>query len=165
MTQGISVDKVALTLAVGSACALFPILGTTTLLCLAIGIALRLNQPLIQLVNGLCTLPHLLVIYGLIRFGDFLFGAAPSHLTAKDFIFRAPRAHPSVWILLRTLWNEHGIVLHRMEIAAVHALVAWLVIAPFWIAAVYWTARPALRKLNQLRGGSLLREDGETRVP
>ena len=63
LTQGITPEKIALTLAVGSALALFPILGTTTLLCLLAGILLRLNQPIIQMVNALCTPLHLPVIY------------------------------------------------------------------------------------------------------
>jgi hypothetical protein len=69
LTQGITPEKIALTLSVGSALALFPILGTTTLLCLLAGILLRLNQPIIQIVNALCTPIHLPVIYFLVRMG------------------------------------------------------------------------------------------------
>jgi len=160
LTQGISVQEIALTLAVGSACALFPILGTTTLLCLAVGIVLRLNQPLIQLVNGLCTLPHLLVIYGLIRLSDFIFGIPSAQLSVSEFLMRA-HTHPAVWILFRTFWDQHGIYLHRMAAAAIRAVLVWLVLAPFWIAAVYWISRRALHRLNVLRGGALLPERNE----
>lgn len=164
LTQGISVEKIALTLAVGSALALFPILGTTTMLCLIIGIMLRLNQPLIQLVNGLCTLPHLLVIYGLLRMGEFLFGMPPTHVTVSEFLFRA-HTHPHIWVLVQTLWHDHGVVLHRMVIAAFHATVAWMLLAPFWIAGTYHLSRRALHKLNAVRGGSFLPEKEELPAP
>ena len=55
LTQGVTPEKVSLTIAVGSALALFPILGTTTWLCVLAGIALGLNQAIIQGVNALCT--------------------------------------------------------------------------------------------------------------
>ena len=164
LTQGISVEKVALTLAIGSACALFPILGTTTLLCLVVGIWLRLNQPLIQLVNGMCTLLHLFAIYGLLRLGNFIFGVRPAPLTISEFLGRT-HTHPNIWVFLQTLWHQHSLFLHRMGAAAVHAMVAWIILAPFWIAAVYWLSRQALHKLNALRGGTLLPEEDERPAP
>jgi uncharacterized protein (DUF2062 family) len=80
LTQGITPEKIALTLSVGSALALFPILGTTTLLCLLAGILLRLNQPIIQIVNALCTPLHLPVIYFLVRLGSKLFDTPSEHM-------------------------------------------------------------------------------------
>jgi hypothetical protein len=148
LTQGITPEKIALTLAVGTAFAFFPILGTTTLLCLFVGIFLRLNQPLIQLVNGLCTLPHLLVIYGLIRFGGFIFGVPPPprHGKLSEFIFSAPKAHLNIYDMVHVIWRDHGQVLHRFELTALHAIVAWALIAPFWIYAVYRLTLPPLRR-------------------
>ena len=63
LTQGVTPQKVALSLAVGSALALFPILGTTTALCLVAGVALGLNQPIIQGVNALCTFVYFPLLY------------------------------------------------------------------------------------------------------
>ena len=153
LTQGITPEKIALTLAVGTACAFFPILGTTTLLCLIVGISLRLNQPLIQLVNGLCTIPHLLVIYGLIRLGAFIFGVppGPKHRTVSEFIFRAPKAHLTVYDMCQVIWRDHGQFLHRFEVTALHAVVAWLIIMPFWIFTVYKLSLPPLRRMVPLR--------------
>ena len=151
LTQGTTPEKIALTLAVGTACAFFPILGTTTILCLIVGISLRLNQPLIQLVNGLCTLPHLLVIYGLVRFGGFIFGVppAPNHHNIREFIYRAPHAHLTIYELGQVIWRDHGMFLHRFEITALHAIVAWLILTPFWILAVYkLTLRPLRRRVH-----------------
>ena len=79
MTQGITPEKIALTLAVGSALALFPIFGTTTLLCLLAGVLLRLNQPIIQLVNMLCASIHFPVIVCLFRMGHWMYGVPYTH--------------------------------------------------------------------------------------
>ena len=146
LTQGITPEKIALTLAVGSACALFPILGTATLLCLIVGIALKLNQPLIQMVNALCTIPHLFVVYGLIRLGEFLSGAPPSRFTVSDFVFRAPHNHLRLWIVLESMWREQGIIIHRIEDYVLHAVLAWAIVAPLWIPCVYYAALPWLKR-------------------
>jgi uncharacterized protein (DUF2062 family) len=150
-TQGITPEKIALTLAVGSACALFPILGTATLLCLVVGIVLRLNQPLIQLVNALCSVPHLLGVYALIRFGDLIFGVRQPRFTVAEFITHRPHSFPNLWAIVLTVWRDHGVYFHRIESAALHALVAWAVIAPFWIFIVYRLVHPALRRAAQRR--------------
>jgi uncharacterized protein (DUF2062 family) len=151
LTQGITPEKIALTLAVGSACALFPILGTTTLLCLVVGIALRLNQPLIQLVNALCSVPHILSVYGLIRFGDLIFGVHQQRFTVSEFVEHRPHTIPNLWSLAIAIWRDHKVYLHRFGAAALHALVAWAIIAPLWILAIYWLTYPPLRRAAQRR--------------
>lgn len=132
LTQGITPEKVALTLAVGSALALFPILGTTTLLCLVAGILLRLNQPIIQLVNALCTPIHLPVIYGFVRMGNWIFGV--------------PYAHVGIRMMQHMLWDDPREFLELFGRTALHAIVAWLVIAPFWMVLIYLVALPVLRE-------------------
>ncbi len=132
LTQGITPEKVALTLAVGSALALFPILGTTTLLCLLAGIVLRLNQPIIQLVNALCTPLHIPVIYGFVRMGFWIFGI--------------PYTHPGIRMMEHMLWYDPREFLDQFGRTALHAIVAWAVIAPFWMILVYLFALPVLRE-------------------
>jgi uncharacterized protein (DUF2062 family) len=151
LTQGITPEQIALTLAVGTAFAFFPILGTTTVLCLVVGIMLRLNQPLIQLVNALCTLPHLLVIYCLFRLGAFLFGVQPLHSSASEFIFRAPHSHLHILMILGVFSKADRPFWHRIEMDALHAMVAWLLVAPIWIATVYWSSLPVLRDVVRTR--------------
>ncbi len=158
LTQGITPEKIALTLAVGTALAFFPILGTTTLLCLFIGIFLRLNQPLIQLVNALCTLPHLLVIYLLFRLGGFLFGTPPAHANASEFILRNPHNHFSILMVYGMFSYPHRAFWHRVAFEALHAIVAWLVIAPFWIGTIYYTSLPMLREIVRSRAEASLKE-------
>jgi uncharacterized protein (DUF2062 family) len=155
LTQGITPEKIALTLAVGSACALFPVPATATVLCLIVGICLRLNQPLIQLVNALCAIPHLFIFYWLIRFGDFLCGVPQHRWTVSEFVLR-PRTRVDLWVILHSMWREHGIYLHIFGEAILHALIAWALISPFWIFAIYRLTHPALVRAKRRRG-SLLR--------
>ncbi len=156
LTQGITPEKIALTLAVGSACALFPILGTTILLCFVVGVVLRLNQPLIQLVNALFTVPHILIVYGLIRLGDLMFGVPQPRFTVSEFVIRRPHSIPNLWSILLTLWREHGLYFHRFGEIALHALVAWAVVAPVWIFLVYRLTRPALTRAAARKRGAFL---------
>jgi uncharacterized protein (DUF2062 family) len=137
LTQGITPEKIALTLAVGSAFALFPILGTTTILCLIVGIALRLNQPIIQIVNALCTPLHLPVIYAMVKLG--------SH------IFNVPYSHVGIRMMNHMLWDDPRDFFERFGITALHAIAAWAIIAPFWIVAVYLFALPVLNEVNRRR--------------
>ncbi len=131
LTQGITPQKLALTLAVGSALALFPILGTTTLLCIVAGILLRLNQPIIQIVNALCTPIHLPVIYLMFRLGNWLFNMPPPHLTA---------------LMNHLLWSDPREFIERFGLSALHAIAAWAIVSPIWVLAVYVLALPVIRE-------------------
>jgi uncharacterized protein (DUF2062 family) len=137
LTQGITPEKIALTLAVGSALALFPILGTTTLLCLMAGILLRLNQPIIQLVNALCTPIHLPVIYCMVRLGNWA--------------FKEPSEHLGIRMMNHMLWEDPKEFFEKFGLTAIHAIAAWFVILPFWLVAIYIIALPVLREALRRR--------------
>ncbi len=132
LTQGITPEKVALTLAVGSALALFPILGTTTLLCLVAGIMLRLNQPIIQIVNALCTPLHLPAIYCMVRLGNW--------------VFHVPSEHLGIRMMNHMLWDDPREFFEKFGMTALHAIAAWAVVAPFWVLTVFLLALPVLRE-------------------
>lgn len=140
MTQGITPEKIALTLAVGSALALFPIIGTTTLLCLLAGVLLRLNQPIIQLVNMMCATIHFPVIVGLFRMGHWMYGV-PNARLGTGMIHR----------MLDTFWEDPGRFFERFGVDALHAVVAWAVVAPVWIVIVYVFSLPVLREVLRRR--------------
>jgi len=143
LTQGITPEKIALTLAVGSALALFPILGTTTLLCLLAGILLRLNQPIIQIINALCTPIHLPVIFCMVRIGSWMFNVQSTHMGIR--------------MMNHMLWEDPRDFFERFGITAVHAIAAWALIAPFWMVIIYIFALPVLREA--LRRQTLMRRE------
>jgi hypothetical protein len=78
LRQGVSPEKVALTIALGIILGVTPVLGSTVLLCTLAATVLRLNLPAIQLVNGVVyPLQFILLIpfYRLgVRPGDVLIG-------------------------------------------------------------------------------------------
>jgi uncharacterized protein (DUF2062 family) len=131
LTQGVTPQKLALSLAVGSAMALFPILGTTTTLCVIAGVALGLNQPVIQGVNLLCTFVYFPLIVAFVRLGDAIAGSARSSLDFPKMMALAAH-HP------RDFAQQFGVT-------ALHAMLGWAVVAPLWIPAIYLLALPPLR--------------------
>jgi len=137
LTQGITPEKIALTVAVGSAFALFPVLGTTTLLCLIVGITLRLNQPIIQIVNAVCATVHLPVIFGLVRLGNFIFGTTNTHVGIRMM-------NHMFWDSPREFWDRFGLIVF-------HAIVAWSLCAPVWMVLAYCLAMPVLREVARRR--------------
>jgi uncharacterized protein (DUF2062 family) len=134
VTQGVTPDKLALTLGVGSVCSLFPFLGFTTLLNLGAGLWLRLNQPLMQTMNQLLGAVQLVMILPYVRLGEWLWQAQDSCFTITDMlrIFREASL---------------GQFLQQFGWAGVHALTAWALTGPLLLAAVYYGTRPALRRL------------------
>ena len=132
--QGLTPDKIALTLGVGTACALFPFLGFTSLLTFGVGLWLRLNQPLLQTFNQLLGPVQLLLIVVYVRLGEWLWQAQDSRFTIAEMlrVFREASI---------------GDFLHTFGWAGIHAFTAWVLTAPVLIASVYFTVRPALRRL------------------
>lgn len=84
LRQGLSPQGLAWSMAVGLAFGVFPVLGTSTLLCAAAGFTFRLNQPAMQLVNYLAYPLQLLLLIPFIRVGERLTGqvALPLSLPA-----------------------------------------------------------------------------------
>jgi uncharacterized protein (DUF2062 family) len=136
-TQGITPDKVALTLAVGAACSLFPFLGFTSLLNLGIGLWLRMNQPILQTLNQLLGPVQLVMIVAYVRLGEWVWQAQDGRFTIAEMlrIFREA-----------SLGEFFG----RFGWAGVHAFTAWALSTPLLITAVYYVLRPALRRLAKL---------------
>jgi uncharacterized protein (DUF2062 family) len=137
LTQGITPEKIALTIAVGSACALFPILGTTTILCFLVALALRLNQPIVQLINQALWPVHVPAIYLCLRFGNRLFGVehVPFHLRHMQ----------------QMLWHEPALFFRQFGAAALHAIVAWALLAPIYIGIVYAISLPITRSIYRIK--------------
>jgi uncharacterized protein (DUF2062 family) len=136
LTQGMSPDRLALTVGVGAACSLFPFLGFTSLLNLGIGLALRLNQPVLQTLNQLLGPVQLALILVYVRLGETLWGATATRFTLTEMI---------------QVFREASLLqfLERFGWAGLHAFSAWLLTAPLLVAAVAVAVRPALRRLSR----------------
>jgi hypothetical protein len=132
LTQGITPDRIALTLAVSTACSLLPFFGFTSLLNLGVGLWLRLNQPIMQTLNQLLGPVQVVLIIVYVRIGEKLWRAAPAPISVPQMVLSF-RADP--WGFLRHFgW------------AGVHAATAWLISVPLIVAVIYFPLRPALRR-------------------
>jgi uncharacterized protein (DUF2062 family) len=141
LTQGITPEKIALTIAVGSALALYPMLGVTTLFCFLAGVALRLNQPIIQVINYLCFPVHLTTIYYCWHWGDRLFGTPHPKMLVRQ----------TAELMWHLLWNDPVQLMHRFGTTLYHATVVWALLAPLWIIVIYYSARTTLREIARIR--------------
>jgi uncharacterized protein (DUF2062 family) len=137
LTQGMTPEKIAETIAIGSCIALFPIPGVTTLLCFLVAILLRLNQPIIQLINQALWPVHISAIYLCVRLGETLFSA--------------PHMRFSIKYMNSLFWDDRTMFLHRFGMTALYAIVAWALLAPLYIAAMYYIALPIMRKVAWIR--------------
>ncbi|MBT5904093.1 MAG: DUF2062 domain-containing protein [Opitutaceae bacterium] len=141
LTQGVTPQRVTYTLGVGTVCSLLPFLGFTSLLNLGVGVALRLNQPLLQVLNQLLGPIQLLMILVYVRGGELVWGATENAFSVTAMI--SSFAELSFAEFIQTFgW------------AGVHAFTAWLLTAPLLFALVYLPLRPLIERLAQLRDTS-----------
>jgi len=140
LKQGVTPEMVALTVALGLVIGVFPILGSTTLLCGIAAAALGLNQPIIQLVNYFAYPAQLLALIPFYRAGESL--------------FNRPHLPLSMPMLIERFRADVGQFFSDFGMVAVGGIVVWCLVAPFVAAAVYYLTRPPLRLLaSRARAG------------
>jgi uncharacterized protein (DUF2062 family) len=132
LRQGITPERIALSLAFGVVCGLFPIMGTTTLLCVFAALVLRLNQVAIQVVNYVMSPFQVAGIVFFVRLGEHLVSAQPIPLSPIE--------------LLRRFQEDPLASIRAFGVSGVHATLGWLVVAPFLAAAIYALTVPVLRR-------------------
>lgn len=137
LTQGITPERIALSLAFGFMLGLFPVLGTTSLLCLAAAMLFRLNLPAVQLVNFLVNPLWFALLIPFIRAGEWLFGAPPLAMTASQIL---ALAHAGMLHSIRLLW-----------LTALRAAAAWLLVGPAGIIVLDLILAPMIRRLARLQ--------------
>ena len=135
LKQGITPESIALSLACGAIIGIFPVLGTTTILCTAAALALRLNLVAVHTVHFLMTPVQLLLIIPFVRVGEALLHAP-----------QQPLSIPAGLALL-----SHG-VFHAVTLlwtAIVHAVVGWLALGPVALYLMYRLLRPVLIRASE----------------
>src|SRR5579862_3905632 len=133
LKQGITPEKIALSIAVGVTLGVFPVLGSTTLLCAAAAVALRLNLPAIQLVNWLAYPLQIILLLPFVRLGEAIYRAPrlPMNTTQLLALVRA-----DAWAAAKQLWRSE-----------IHAITAWTLVAPLAAALLYTMLAPLLRRV------------------
>jgi uncharacterized protein (DUF2062 family) len=143
LRQGITPEKIALSLAFGIALGVFPMLGSTTILCALAAVLFRLNLPAIQLVNYFVYPLQLALLIPFIRFGEALF-QSPRVPLSIPVMFAAIRQ--SAWQATKTYWTSGW-----------HAMIAWLLVGPLAIWLMYLVLTPLMRRLGAVSGAVLKR--------
>jgi uncharacterized protein (DUF2062 family) len=131
LRQGVTPEKMALSLALGVALGVFPVLGTTTALCALVAFAWRLNLPAIQIVNYFVYPLQIVLLIPFFRAGEKLFGSPHLPLSVAQILLMA---HASFWGATRFLWTTIW-----------HAAAAWCLIAPLFVGLAYVVFVPLLR--------------------
>lgn len=135
LTQGITPGKIAQAIAFGVTIGVFPLLGTTTLLSLAIGIPMKLNQPVLQVFRELSYPLQLATVLLFMRAGESLFGAEHVPL--------------SIPVLMERFFADPGQFLADFGMIGLYAVVVWLLIAPLLLGIIYFISRPIIEHLSQ----------------
>ena len=131
LTQGVSVKAIAIGIAVGAVCGIFPVLGTTTVLTTLFAFLLKLNQPVAQAINFLVYPLHIALIPAFIRFGEFLFGADPIPFSISP--------------MLKQFSDAPIDFLYQFKATFIHCITGWLVAAPFIAALIILMVTPVLK--------------------
>lgn len=132
LKQGITPEKIALSIALGCVLGVFPMLGTTTMLCALAAWALRLNFPAIQLVNYFIYPMQLVLLIPFLQAGSRLAGGAAVNLTIPQ-VFSMLQS--DLWGTIQTFWS-----------ATLGAVALWFLLALPVAALLYWTLTLILRR-------------------
>jgi uncharacterized protein (DUF2062 family) len=138
LTQGVTPRRLAVAVALGFVLGCLPLLGATTALCALMGVALRLNQPAVQVANYLAYPVQLAAYLPFFHLGARLFGAPAVSFTPGEV-----RAQLAVGV---------GETLARYGWANLRAVAAWALVAPIGAAALYLVLRPVLARVAGRRG-------------
>ena len=142
LKQGVTPEKMALSLALGVTLGIFPALGWTTGLCAIAALTLRLNLPAIQIVNYFMYPAQIALLIPFFRLGEWLFRAPHLAISVPQMY---ALIHASVWNAIRVLWSTTW-----------HAIVVWCVLAPVIVGIIYFILVPVLRRvLRRMQGGQL----------
>ena len=133
LRMGASPEKLAWSIAAGLLIGINPILGSTTVLCLALAFIFRLNVAASQIGNHIVYPLELILIIPFIRVASRIFHTAPMPLSANELL-HAAREHPVV--LSRQLWLWEW-----------HAFLLWAILAAIAIPAIALALTPIMRRL------------------
>ncbi|XP_057973037.1 uncharacterized protein LOC131161349 [Malania oleifera] len=132
LSRGAEPKQLAFSAALGITLGVFPICGVTVFLCgMAIAVlGSRCHSPTAMLANFIATPIELSLVVPFLRFGEVLSGGAHFPLTSD--------------VLKKVLTGQAS---REVLLSIVHALLGWLVAAPFILALLYILFLPCFKLL------------------
>ncbi len=137
LKEGVSLRKISLCIALGVALGIFPVLGTTTLLCTIAAVSFRLNLPAIQVVNYAVYPLQLILLAPFYGTGSWLFGDGRWSEIGEDLLEMLKN---DFWGSVASIWDM-----------TVYAVIIWLIISPFLVVLLYSLLKPMVRSLASSR--------------
>ena len=86
LKQGLSPSKLALVIALGMTLSVFPVIGTTTLLCTLAAILFRLNLPAIQVANYVAFPFQVILSFPFLQIGERISGKSLETISQSTLI-------------------------------------------------------------------------------
>ncbi|KPJ77127.1 MAG: hypothetical protein AMJ54_08905 [Deltaproteobacteria bacterium SG8_13] len=114
----------------------FPVLGTTTILCAVAALLFRLNLPLIQLVNYAVYPLQIILLGPFYAAGSWLFGSRLPVEFGRQLIAS----------MQTDLWES----LLQLGSLTLYAISAWLLISPAIVLSLWGLSKPALGKVQSV---------------
>jgi uncharacterized protein (DUF2062 family) len=135
LRQGVTPEKLALSLALSITLAVIPAFGWSVWLCGILAVAFGLNLPVMQAVNYFLYPAQIALLLPFFRLGEKLFRAPHLPLSVSQIY---SMAHGNLWGTVTFLWSTTW-----------HAIVAWGLLAPFAVALLYVSLLPLFRRVAQ----------------
>jgi uncharacterized protein (DUF2062 family) len=134
LLQGTSPKLIALGIAGAFVIGLFPVLGSTTILCTVFAFSFRLNLPLVQLINFSVYPLQLILLIPFMKLGEILFHFEKLKYGFNDIVelVRKDTLHA-----IAVLWD-----------VTIQAIGAWLIIAPVAAIILYSLLYIILKRLR-----------------
>jgi uncharacterized protein (DUF2062 family) len=133
LTQGTSPPKIAQAVSFGITLGIFPIIGSTTLLSLLVGVPMKLNQPVLQAFKTLAYPLQWSLVLGFYRVGEMLYGA--------------PHVSLSIPKMIQRFFAEPGPFFRDYGMTALYGITVWCLIAPLLIFLLHVITRPLIQGL------------------
>jgi uncharacterized protein (DUF2062 family) len=133
LKQGITPEKLALSVGLGVSLGIFPMIGSTTVLCTVFGLVFRVNQPAIQLVNYFTYPLQLVLFIPFFQLGAFIFRTEPVPFSIQD--------------IFSMLESDMSGTIQALWIANLRAIAAWLLVGPLLVMMIYRILVPVFTQL------------------
>jgi uncharacterized protein (DUF2062 family) len=122
LTQGTSPRKIAQAIAWGMTLGIFPIIGSTTLLSVIVGVPMKLNQPILQAFKFIATPLQWALVLGFYRAGEWL--------------FNAPHVSIHIPSMIERFFAEPGPFFRDYGMTALYGIAVWCLVAPVLIVGI-----------------------------
>jgi uncharacterized protein (DUF2062 family) len=128
LKQGVSPNRLALSVALGIVIGNIPIVGVSTIVCTAIALVFRLNLAAIQITQAAMAPSQILLIIPFVRLGEWILRVPPQPVSIKEAL--ALMAQGAGYAIV-ALWDS-----------ILHAGLAWVIVAPFVAFLFYKVLTP-----------------------